>query len=85
MPYSCGRPTPSDELRELLTGKTAWEDAKPSIRSWARLPIYQAAVRVLDEPGKGERRNMLARIPAPIRPLVEAEALALWRARQPRA
>jgi hypothetical protein len=67
-------PTPSEQLVELLSGKTAWEDAPASIRSWAGLEIYRAACAILAEPEKGNRRNMLGRIPRSIRPHVEAEA-----------
>lgn len=69
---------PSEQLRDLLSGKIAWGDAPSSIRSMAQLPIYQAAVTILDAPDKGTRRNMLGKIPAAVRPYVEAEAKRIW-------
>ena len=69
---------PSKHLADLLRGSLAWDEAPESIRSWARLEIYRGACAVLDQPEKGLRRNMLGRIPAAIRPHVEAEAKRLW-------
>lgn len=69
---------PSHELAEVLSGRMAWGDASESVRSWARLPIYQAARQIMAMDGKGPRRNALGRIPASIRPMVEAEVLRLW-------
>ena len=74
----CGAMKPSESLHELLTGRVAWDDAHDAIRSWARKPIYDAAKVILTEPGRGERRNKLGRIPAAIRPHVEAEVKRLW-------
>jgi hypothetical protein len=73
---------PSAQLADLLSGKVDWNDAPDAIKSWARLPIHQAAVQILSEPIKGTRRNMLGRIPASIRPHVEAEAKRLWGVRR---
>lgn len=70
---------PSEELFDLLTGKTPWDDAPDSIRSWAQKPIFDAAKEVLAMPDKGARQKALARIPSAIRPRVEAEVLRLWR------
>tara|TARA_R110000822_G_scaffold229393_1_gene361639 strand:+ start:865 stop:1116 length:252 start_codon:yes stop_codon:yes gene_type:complete len=69
---------PSEQLEDLLMGRVAWDDAPASIRSWARLPIFDAAQTILAAPDKGTRRNMLGKIPAPIRPRVEAEVKRLW-------
>jgi hypothetical protein len=69
---------PSAQLADLLSGKMDWDAAPDAIKSWAQLPIHQAAVQILSEPSKGTRRNMLGRIPATIRPHVEAEAKRLW-------
>ena len=69
---------PSDELEDLLMGRTAWDDAPDAIRSWARLPIFEAAKTILAAPDKGARRNMLGKIPAAIRPRVEVEIKRLW-------
>lgn len=69
---------PSEALREVLTGKVAMADADPGIQSWAQFTIYQGAKEVLALPTKGERRNALGRIPATVRPYVEAEIKRLW-------
>jgi hypothetical protein len=69
---------PSKQLENVLMGKTSWEDAPLAIKSWARKPIYDAAVQILAAPDKGTRRNMLGRIPAQIRPMVELEVNRLW-------
>jgi hypothetical protein len=73
---------PSQKLEALLMGRVAWEDADDAIRSWARKPIFDAAKQILAEPEKGARRNMLGRIPAAIRPHVEAEVKRLWALRK---
>lgn len=69
---------PSQILREVLMGNMALEDAPASIQSWATLEIYQAARLVCDAGGLQARRAMLAKIPAKIRPHVEAEVKRLW-------
>ena len=82
MVYPNGIARPSEKLADLLRGKTAWDDAPEAIRSCARLEIYRGACAVLDQPSKEERRNMLARLPAAIRPHVEAEAKRIWAMRR---
>lgn len=69
---------PSEQLSDLLMGLVAWDDAPDAIRSWAAKPIYDAAKQICGEPDKGNRRNMLGRIPAAIRPRVESEVKRLW-------
>jgi len=69
---------PSQWLDDLLRGKILMADAPEAIQSWARLPIYQAARQIIAEPEAGARRNMLGKIPAPIRPYVEDEVKRLW-------
>lgn len=71
-------PRPSEQLADLLRGKLAWGDAPEAIRSWAALPIHQAAVQIVAELDKGARRNMLGRIPASVRPHVAEEVKRLW-------
>lgn len=73
---------PSVKLRELLMGRAAWNDADPAIRSVASFEIYKAAVAILAMDGKGARRNALGKIPASIRPHVEAEVKRLWALRR---
>ena len=70
---------PSVQRDDLLSGRVAWDDAAPAIRSWAMLEIYNAAKTVLAVDGKDNRRNMLAKIPPQIRPIVEAEIMRIWR------
>jgi len=77
-------PRPSKQLEDLLMGRTAWDDAPVAIRSWARLQIYEAARAICAAPDKGTRRNMLGRVPAPIRPRVENEVKRLWKLTPPR-
>lgn len=68
---------PSEQLFDLLMGKTPWNDAPESIRSWAQRPIYEAAAEILAMDGKIARRNALSKIPAAIRPRIEAEIIRL--------
>ena len=81
MPYK-SRPDiqrPSEQLADLLMGRIAWDEAPESIRSWAAKPIFDAAKQICAEKDKGARRNMLGRVPAAMRPRVEAEVKRLWR------
>lgn len=84
MPYrfAPGVKKPSEQLDDLLWGRVAWDGAPESIRSWAQLAIHGAAVEVLKIEEKGSRRNALGKIPAAIRPRVEAEVLRLWKLRK---
>jgi hypothetical protein len=82
MPYHNGVAKPDEQLADLLRGKVSWDDAPDAIRSWARFEIYKAAKQILDAPDKGTRRNMLGKIPAHIRAMVEAEAKRLWALRK---
>lgn len=72
---------PSETLNRVLAGVIAMGDAPNSIQSQARLPIYDAAVEILSKP-KEKRRAMLDRIPALVRPYVEAEVIRLWSIRK---
>ena len=73
---------PSVKLAALLAGKTAWADADEAIRSMARLPIHNAAVMIRDEPSRQRRAAMLAKIPATIRPQIEARVKEIWDGRK---
>ena len=73
---------PSVKLAALLAGKTAWADADDAVRSMARLPIHNAAVMIRDEPSRPKRAAMLAKIPATIRPHVEARVKEIWDGRK---
>ena len=69
---------PSSQLNDLLTGKVAWEDAQPAIRSWAMLTIHGAANTILAAP-KPRRRAMIDKLPVTLRPILEAEIIRLAR------
>lgn len=71
----------SDQLNDLLSGETRWEDAEPSIRSWARLGIHRGALSALRMETKEERRTFLDKMPETIRPHMEAEIMRLWKMR----
>ena len=73
---------PSVKLAALLAGRTAWEDADDAVRSMARLPIHNAAVMIREEPSRQRRAAMLAKIPATIRPQVEARVKEIWAGRK---
>ena len=69
---------PSAQLNDLLTGRTAWNDAQPAIRSWAMLTIHGAAQTILAAP-KPRRRSMIDKLPVTLRPILEAEIIRLAR------
>jgi len=70
---------PSEQLADLMYGRVAWDDAPDAIRSWAQSAIYDAAKQIIDAPDKGTRRNMLGRVPAHMRRMVEDEVKRLWK------
>ena len=69
---------PSTQLNDLLTGRVAWNDAQPAIRSWAMLTIHGAAQTILAAP-KPRRRSMIDKLPVTLRPILEAEIIRLAR------
>lgn len=69
---------PSAQLHALLTGATAWEESQPAIRSRAMLTIHGAAKTILAAP-KPRRRAMIDKLPATLRPILEAEIIRLAR------
>lgn len=82
MPYLNDVQKPTEQLADLLSGKVRWKDAPASIRSWARFFVYQGATEILAIKGKDARKRALLKVPASVRPMVEAEALRLWRDRR---
>lgn len=70
--------TVSQKLADLMEGRILWDDADPSIRSWARLPIYNAAQGILKMP-KEKRRAAIDRAPVSVRPHLEAEIMRIYR------
>lgn len=73
---------PSEWLDDLLMCRIKWDDAPEAIRSWARLPIHEAAVQILAEPNKAKRQKMLGRIPSGVRHRVQAETMRVWELRK---
>ncbi len=80
MPYkfSPGVQRPSEQLADLMMGRVTWNNAPEAIRSWAQFHIYGAAKQILAAPDIGTRRNMLGRVPAHMRAMVEAEVKRLF-------
>ena len=80
MPYKFapGIKRPSEQLDDLMYGRTSWDDTPEAIRSWARFGIYQAARQIVAEPEMGLRKNMLGRVPPHMRAMVQAEVKRLW-------
>ena len=70
---------PSERLRSAIIGAIPLADAP---QEWLGFIVYRFAAAVLQEPDKDARRRALARVPAAIRELVEAEALRLWNNRR---
>lgn len=71
---------PSHYLYEVLSGRMGMKDAPEAVQSWARLEIHNGAMAVMNAGGLEKRRAMLARIPARVRPYVEARVRELWSA-----
>lgn len=73
---------PSVRIRDVLTGRVRLEDEDPAIQSVCSKHIYDGAIDVLSKPTKEARRKFLDRIPASIRPHVEAEARRIFKERR---
>lgn len=84
MPYFNGIAKPSEQLADYLMGKTRADDTPSAVASWARKSIHDAACKIIDEPSKGERRNMLGRVPLEVRSLVEDQVKLHWKIRRDR-
>ena len=69
---------PSQRLEDVLMGRVPLENEDESIQSWASFFIHQGAEAVLRKPTKEARQEALRKLPAKIRPHVEARALTLW-------
>lgn len=70
---------PSERLRAFLDGHAPTNDAP---QEWLSFIIYRSACAVLQEHDKDSRRRALARVPRPIRGLVEDEVRRLWNKRR---
>jgi hypothetical protein len=69
---------PSEQLEDLLLGRTSWDNSPPAVRSWARFAIYEAAKQIIAEPKKETRQKMLVRVPSHVRSMVSDEVKRLW-------
>lgn len=69
------------QINDVLTGALPLEEADPSVQSNCRFYFYEGAVEILALPTKQARIAALAKIPALVRPHVEAEALRVWKLR----
>jgi hypothetical protein len=69
-------------MEHVMAGRLELDDQDPSIQSALGLPVYQEAVKVLENPTKEGRREALAKLPAKIRPHVEARAIQLYNQRR---
>lgn len=69
-------------MKEVMEGRKPIEDLDAGIRSAIRIDIYRAACAVLEHEDKTSRKTALARIPARIRPHIEAEARRIWEMRK---
>ena len=58
------------------------EDLEAGIRSAIRIEIYRAACEVLEHQDKNVRKAALEKMPAKIRPHIEAEARRIWEMRK---
>ncbi len=72
---------PSDRIKAVLMGKVRLEDEDQGIQSVCRKHIYDGAKSLLAIPDREKRRRALDRLPALIRPHIEAEALRQFRMR----
>ena len=73
---------PSRELSEIMAGTLHIDNASEAVRSTARLPIYNEAVRILSIPTIDARRAALAAKPDLLRPSIEKEMMRLYEARK---
>ena len=73
---------PSEQIAAVLSGAMDLHDAPESIQSACSFHFYQVAVEVLAGKTKAVRQHRLAKVPAKVRPHVEAEAMRLFRLRQ---
>jgi len=62
----------------VLAGEIPVGQAPRAVQSWAQFFIYQGAEEVLTFENVDERRAALGKLPALVRPLVEAEVRRLW-------
>jgi hypothetical protein len=76
-----GKMKASDQIKNVLTGVTDFEDAQSGIQMSCALHFYQGACEVLKGKDKAARQAKLARLPERVRPYVEKEVVRLWKLR----
>ena len=69
---------PSHWLKAILRGEIHIEEAPQAVQSWARFPIFEGAKEIVLMDTREERAAELEKVPAKIRPHVEAEVKRLW-------
>ena len=69
---------PTQQLDDLLSGRVAYVDAAPAIRSWAQHSIHIGALSLLRIKDKDARNEALLKVPENLRDLVRAEVVRLW-------
>jgi hypothetical protein len=70
---------PSDRIKAVLQGKVRLEDEDQGIQSACSKYIFDGAKALLAIPDKEKRRRALDKVPALIRPHIEAEAMRQFR------
>ena len=75
--YSMARPV-TWWRQQILSGALPWKAGSDAICSWLRYDIHLEAVRIAKIEHIEERRAMLEKLPASIRPLVEVELKRVW-------
>ena len=71
---------PSEQINQIMSGRSPYEIAQPAIQSACRIQIYQGACEILklDQP---LRKAALEKLPALIRPYIQEEVVRIWRIR----
>jgi len=69
-------------LHQYLSGALPREQIPAAVLSWSQFFIYQGAREIVLMEAREERLAALEKIPASIRPLVEAEVRELWEVRK---
>lgn len=70
---------PSDRIKAVLMGRVPLEQEDESIQSACSKYIYDGAKSILSIKDKERRRKALDKVPALIRPHIEAEVMRLFR------
>lgn len=65
-------------LNQYLTGALPADKIPPAVLSWSRFFIFEGAREIVLLDNKYERTAALAKIPAPLRPIIENEVKRIW-------